>query len=194
MFLFSGMLAWNFFQNTLSQSAVAILTGEPFLKKNYLPKLIFPMSKVGITGIEFLFSLVALTLVGLITSFEFQLTFFLIPTAIMFLLLFSLGLGILVSVATVYFRDFQYLLGVFLHILYFATPILYPADALPKNYAPLLYLNPVYSQIRLFHELIYYGRIPLLVDWLRAGIVSAVCLLIGMSVLFLLEDDLMFRL
>ena len=174
-------------------AARSLLESENFIKKVYLPKLIFPMSKVCLRMVDFLFALTALILLGALMGFPIHDTYFFLPLAILPLFIFTAGIGVIVSVLTVYFRDVEYLLGVLLQVLYFATPILYPARVLPERYQPFLNLNPVYTQIKLFHELIYYGRLPTETLWLNAWAVALLFLVGGLTLLFSLEDDLVFR-
>src|SRR5262249_2524815 len=144
-YLFSGLLAWTFFSGALASGATSMMENENFIKKIYLPKLIFPLSKVCLREVDFLFSLVALSLLGAVLGFGFSSAVLMLPAAMTILFLFTLGITIIASVLTVYFRDFQYLLGVFLQLLYFATPIMYPVSVLPKGYQEILKLNPFYG-------------------------------------------------
>ena len=193
LYLFSGLLAWNFFQATTQTSASALLENENFIKKIYLPKFLFPLSKLCMRSVEFLFSFVALSLLGSFIGFKFKMTLLLLPLPILFLFIFTFGISLMVSVATIYFRDMQYLLTVFLQLLYFATPIMYPAELLPPNYLFALRLNPVYSQINLFHKLIYDGVIPTGTEWGVAAAVAFCVLGAGISVMRAFEYELVFR-
>lgn len=193
LYLFSGLLAWNFFSTTVQTSSKALLENENFIKKIYLPKIIFPLSKLCMRVIEFFFSLVALTLIGAVIGLKFKATVLLLPVAMVLLCFFTLGISLLVAVATVYFRDVEYLVTVFMQLLYFATPVMYPVSLLPENYRIILSLNPLYSQIQVFHALIYEGVVPTAAVWGTAFGVSFVSLFAGLYVLLLCEDELVFR-
>lgn len=193
LYLFSGLLAWNFFSTTVQTSSRALLENENFIKKIYLPKIIFPLSKLCLRGIEFLFSLAALTLIGLVIGLQMKATVLLLPFAMILLCLFTLGISLVVAVATVYFRDVEYLVTVFMQLLYFATPVMYPVSLLPQNYRFVLSLNPLYSQIQIFHALIYEGVVPSASLWGTALSISLVSLLCGLIVLLRCEDELVFR-
>lgn len=193
LYLFSGLLAWTFFQTSLILCGVSYLENENFIKKIYLPKILFPMSKVCLRGIDFVFSLVALSLVGAVAGFSLHWTVALLPAAAVLLCGFTLGVGIIVAVGTVFFRDFQYLITVFLQLLYFATPILYPLSVLPENYQFYMQLNPLVSQLRLFQRLIHEGVVPSGMEWLTAAVVSVAVLSFGLWILFKTEDELVFR-
>jgi ABC-type polysaccharide/polyol phosphate export permease len=193
LYLFSGLLAWIFVQTSLITSAVSILENENFIKKIYLPKILFPLSKVCLKGVDFLFSLVALSFIGLVMGFPFRPTLIYLPAAMTSLFFFTLGLGMMFSVLTIYFRDAQYLLGVGLQLLYFATPILYPITALPEHYRPYIALNPLVSQIQIFQKLIYSGELPTLNEWGLAFGIAFMAFAVGSIALLWLEEDLVFR-
>ncbi len=191
-FLFSGLIAWIFFQQAVSMSAISLLQNENFIKKVYLPKVLFPLSKLCLRGVDFIFSLVALTLIGWAMGFTFYWTLALVPLATVSLFTFTLGIGIFVSILTVYFRDVEYFLSIGLQLFYFLTPILYPVAALPERYQSWVVMNPLFHQLVLFQKLIYYGSVPSLADWSLATCGSLVSIIIGWVALRVFEDDLVY--
>lgn len=193
LYLFSGLIAWTFFHGSLLSASTALLENEVFIKKIYLPKIIFPLSKIGLRALDFALSFVALTLIGWVLQMPFHPTLALVPLAALLLFVFTFGIAIVVSVATVYFRDVQYLISVVLQLLYFATPILYPENALPAEYLPFLQANPLYWQINLFHHLVYFGDIPSAAAWGMGLLTALSSLAFGIWVLVRLEEDLVFR-
>ncbi len=193
LYLFSGLLAWNFFQSSTVLSATCLLENENFIKKIYLPKIIFPLSKLLVRAVDFAFSFLALAILAAVFGYQFSWVIVALPLATLILFAFSLGVSLLVSVMTVYFRDVQYLMGVFLQLLYFATPIMYPVNLLPAKYAYYLGLNPIYRIIILFQKLLHEGVLPSPTDWWVATVVSAGTLLVGLLFLGSKDEDLVFR-
>lgn len=193
LYLFSGLLVWTFFQSSLTMASTSLLENENFIKKIYLPKVLFPLSKLFLRAIDFIFSLVALTFIGVLCGFVFKPTVLLLPAALFLIFIFTLGWGLILAVTTVYFRDIQYLLGVFLQLLYFGTPIIYPVSALPSNFQNILKLNPLFSQIEIFQKLIYWGVTPTAQEWVNASLIALVSFFAGVWVLVSREDDLVFR-
>ncbi len=193
LFLFSGLLAWTFFSNTVTSASVSLLENENFIKKVYLPKVIFPLCKLLLCGIDFLFSLAALSILAIFLGFKFYASVVLLPLAMLNFAAFVLGCSLIASVVTVFFRDTQYLLTVFLNLLYFLTPIIYPATALPESYQKWMALNPMTIQVNLFHKILYFGTFPTAADWLPAIAMSAVTLFGGLAILMSVEDEVVFR-
>ena len=97
-------------------------------------------------------------------------------------LIFSMGVGMILAALFVFFRDIEYLYGVFLTLLNYVSAIFYPVDMLPAAYQGLFLLNPVYVYIRYFRDVVIDGVIPSLqingLCALYAGIALAIGCLI----------------
>lgn len=194
LYLFSGLLGWNFFSHTLIAAGYSFVENESFIKKIYLPKLLFPLSRTLLRAFDFWLSVVALGLIGLVAGFTMKTTAVLLPVAFFWFFLFTFGVSVLCAVLEVYFRDVQYLLNVFLQLLYFATPIIYPISALPPSYQRWMELNPLYVELRIFQRLVHEGVLPSMGEWSSAIGVSLAALICGIGVFLLAEDDLVYRL
>ena len=113
VYLLCGQVLFNFFSTVTNQSCSAILNNGPLIRKIYVPKYIFVFSRVTSGFVDFLFSIIALLLVIIVTMFfpekfgQTHLSFwnllFIIP--VIELYIFSLGCGMFLSQANVFFRD-----------------------------------------------------------------------------------------
>jgi ABC-type polysaccharide/polyol phosphate export permease len=194
MYLFSGFVGWMFFQASVATSSMTFIENANFLRKIYLPKILFPVAKVAFRAIDFMFSIVALTLIAAILGYRLPPTMAALPAAIGIFVVFTLGISILMSVATVFFRDTTHLQGVFFQLLYFATPIIYPLSALPPAYQKWMAWNPLYIQVRLFQRLISDGVFPTGEEWLAALGTALLSLGAGLLLLDVVEEEIVFRL
>ncbi len=194
LYLFSGLLGWTFFQSAITMASVSFLENENFIKKIYLPKILFPLSKVLLRGVDFLFSLLALCLLGIFLGFPFKSSWMLLPGAVSLLFIFTVGICLISAVLTVFFRDVQHLMQVFLQLLYFATPIIYPLSALPPRYQQVMQFNPLVSQLVIFQRILYDGHSPSGTEWAVALLVAFMSLTLGLLVLWQFEEELVFRL
>ena len=131
VYVLTGQLLFSFYNESTTMAMDSILTGASLIKKVYLPKYIFPLSKVLSTFVTMLFSLIALFIVMIVTDAEFHVTLILLPVAFLYMLIFSLGVSLILSVSVIYFRDIKHLYGVFLSALNYLTPIFYPTSILP---------------------------------------------------------------
>lgn len=193
IYLFSGMVPWGLMAGCLNDCAFCIILNESLIRKIYLPKLVFPLTRVLINLITFALSMTALFLMLIPLGARLSAPMLLLPVAIGLFAVFSLGLGILLATMNTFFRDCSHLVGVFLQAWYFATPILYYAKEL-KSHPWMLILNPAYPFIRLFQRLISEGQWPDPMLLFSAAGIAAVTLGVGYAAFKANEDKLIFRL
>jgi len=193
LFLFAGMVPWSFLSISLNECAFCIIQNEGLIRKIYLPKLIFPLTRVLISLVTFVFSLGALFLLLWPLGARPAPSMLLLPLAIALLAFFTIGLGLIVATANTFYRDCGHLISVFLQAWYFATPILYPIERF-GNAQWQLRLNPAFYFIELFHDVLFAGRWPRLGLVVAAAVIAAASLGIGYAIFKSQEDKMVFRL
>lgn len=173
VYLFCGQLLYNFMSNSTHQAIYSITGNASLLKKTYLPKYIFTVAKITSGFIDFVLSLGALLIVMLATGAKFTWWILLFPVVVIQLYIFNIGLGLFLSQAHVFFRDMQYIYNAITTAWMYATPILYPIDALPDWLRWIVtHLNPMYFYVEQFRDLFYYCQ-PLRWQLLIPGTVVA---------------------
>jgi len=160
VYLLSGQIIFNYFSESTNQAMGSIIGSGATLKKVYVPKYIFPLSRILSSVVNLGFSFVAFLFVIIVTGAPIHWTLILVPIPFLYLVIFCLGVGMLLSALTVFFRDITYLYGVILTTLSFLTPIFYPANLLPARVFHLIHLNPMFHYVTYFRELTRYGTIP----------------------------------
>jgi ABC-2 type transport system permease protein/lipopolysaccharide transport system permease protein len=193
LFLFAGMVPWSFLSVGLNECAVCIIQNEGLIRRIYLPKLIFPLTRILIGLVTFVLSLGALFVLLLPLGARPGSSILFLPLATALLAVFTLGLGLIVATANTFYRDCGHLISVFLQAWYFATPILYPITMFGQSQWRLR-LNPAFYFIELFHEVLYAGRCPGLGLVAAAAVIAAASLGIGYAIFKSQEDKMVFRL
>jgi len=160
VYLLSGQLIFMFFSESTNRAMASIIENAPIIKKVYIPKYIFPLARVLSSLVNLFFSLCAFTLVFIVTRAPFHLSLLLIPIPIIYTFIFALGVGLLLSSLSVFFRDLTYLYGVSITLLTYLTPIFYPIDILPGWVQNIVGLNPIYHFVDYFRCLALYGTVP----------------------------------
>ena len=161
LYLLSGQIIFSFMVEATNMSVSSITGNASLLKKTYVPKYIFTLSKVGSSLVNLLFSLGALVLVMLFTQAEFSWYLLFFPIIILQVFIFSLGLGLWLAAITVFFRDIQYLWGVFVSMWMYLTPLFYPVSIIPEEYQTLYKTaNPMYWYIEQFRDVVLYAKFP----------------------------------
>ncbi len=160
VYLLCGQLVFNFFAESTNMAMSSILGGAGLIKKVYIPKYIFPVSRILSCFATMLFALVALFIVMCVMDVPFRATLVLMPVALLYILVFCIGVGLMLSTFVVFFRDVQHLYGVLITGLNYLTPIFYPVSMLPEWLQDLIILNPLYSLVTLFRKVTIYGEWP----------------------------------
>ena len=194
IFLFSGMIPWSIFSTSLSQGCIALITNESLFKKIYLPKQLFIISIIISTLIDSLLSTVCLFIITLFIGVKISIVLLLLPVAFLVLITFSLGLALILSIATVYYRDVQHLIGTLLQILYFATPIIYPINIIPIEFHYIFDWNPMSFFIELFRDPIYLHKLPKVNSILICSFLSLVSIMSGIYFFRSNDKKVIFRL
>lgn len=171
-----GYSMWSFFSEATSNSLTSILDSASLIKKVYIPKYIFPIEKCLFSLVNFAFTLIAVVIVMLFQGVTPSVTAILFPIPVAYCLIFVCGASLLLSAINVYFRDVQHLYGVFLTMLMYLTPIIYPMELLGDHafIAKIVSANPITHYVEYFRNLIMYNNIPDLHE-------NAVCLAMALG-------------
>lgn len=189
VYLLVGQLVYSFFAESTNMAMSSILGGASLIKKVYLPKYIFPLSRVLSCFTTMMFSMIALFLVMVVTKTEFHITLVMLPVILIYILVFCIGMGLMLSVLVVFFRDVQHLYGVFLTAFNYLTPIFYPANLLPTWLKNLLPLNPMYDFINFFRQVAIYGQWPTLSEHLICAVYAFATLILGLYIFKKNQND-----
>ena len=159
VFLFSGLLLWNFFAMSLGKAASSIVDQRSIITKAKFPSEVVPTSIVLSNFFHYVVSSSLLACWVLIFEKVSFLLFLLIPLTLIWIFLLTLGCSLLLSSYHVRFRDISYVLQIVLQVLFYATPILYPLHLLPEHYQSFFVLNPLTGPVMMMQYI--YGQISL---------------------------------
>jgi len=172
VYFLTGSILFTFNTEATTSAAMSIVGNSGLMKKIYIPKYLFPLSRVLSSLVNLAFAFVALLLVMLVTGAPFKATLFLSVIPIFYLVLFAIGLSLGLSALTVYFRDVNSLYGVLALLWTYMTPIFYPISIIQDRYSWIYEWNPMYYYIDYLRSLILEGAMP--------GVIpNLVCLLCG---------------
>jgi ABC-type polysaccharide/polyol phosphate export permease len=143
IFLCCGLIPWTFFSTAISRSAFTMVENGNILKKVYFPREILPISVVTSEAVNFLISTIIILAFVLFSGLGITKYVLLYPIVFLAQYLLLLAISFVVSSICVYIRDLQHFIGIFLQLLFYATPIVYAADTIPEEFAWILQLNPM---------------------------------------------------
>lgn len=192
MYLLIGIVLFNGFNDCCNQAMRAIVGNASLITKVYVPKFIYPVSKVLSAGINILLSMIPLLAVALINRLWPCPAWICIPIALVLLIMFTMGLGLLLSSLMVFFRDVEFLWGVFSTVWMYATPIIYSIELLPGWVQKLEIINPLYHYIDYMRTIVIDRAFPSMSQFLFCLIIAVVMLVIGGIVFHKTEDKFIF--
>ena len=195
LWLLCGLLPWTFFSAVVTNGAASLVGNSGLIEKVSFSRIVLPLSAVAAVAYNWLFEM-AVLLIAISIAGGFVLPWIPLLIIVMALLaVFAAGVALIFSIANVYFRDTQYLLGIVLQLGMYLTPIIYPIERVaaasdhqgsflgtPFTILGLYDLNPMVHFVALFRQLIYDNRFPDPVEWLICLCWALASLGIGMLV------------
>lgn len=160
VYLLSGIIFFGFFQEAVSQGLMAIVGNSALITKVYVPKYIYPLTKVVSSSINLLISIFPLLIVTILTGTRITKAVLLLPYVIVCLLIFCVGMSFMLSSCMVFFRDTQYLWGIFSLVWMYATPLFYPENIIPAQFKIIQQINPLYYFIKFARVILIEGVSP----------------------------------
>ena len=188
VYLLCGNVIFNYFSESCGMALMSIIGNKSLITKVYMPKYIYPLTRILSSLINLLISLIPLIAVALLSGLPITKAFLLLPIPLVLLAMFCLGLGLLLSAAMVFFRDIQFLWSVLTTIWMYLTPIFYPVSVLPEQIQAIVKMNPLYFYVTFIRSCIIDGISPDPHLYIQCAVVAVVMLAVG-SVVFKKTQD-----
>lgn len=179
VYLLSGIVFFNFFSEAVSMGMTSITGNASLIKKVYMPKYIYPFSRLFSSLINFGLALIPLLLVMVVTGTALRPSLLLLVFDILCLMGFVMGMILLMSTAMTFFQDTQFLWGVVSMMWMYLTPIFYTESIIPRNLLTLYHMNPMYQYITFARICIIDGISPEPMAYLWCLVSSVAVLLLG---------------
>ena len=179
VYLLSGIVFMNFFNEAVAMCMTSITGNASLIKKVYMPKYIYPVSRVLSSLVNFALAILPLFLVMLFTGTAFRPSLLLLVFDILCLLGFVMGMGLLLTTAMTFFQDTQFLWGVASLMWMYLTPVFYPESIIPAKLLTLYHMNPMYQYITFARICIIDGVSPEPMAYLWCNVSSLVVLALG---------------
>lgn len=161
IFLFVGLIPWLFFNTSLAGGAASVVSQENLIKKIYFPRLVLPISFVTSAFVNMLLTFIVIFAVLIFSGYGINMqVIWTLPLVMIVEYLLALGIAMLTSALTVYFRDLEYILGIVAMAWMYVTPVLYDVTAIPENFRNLVYFNPMTGIILCYKDILYYKKLP----------------------------------
>ena len=163
LYLIVGNITFAVMSDSTSQALSSIIYASSLLKKVKVHRFVFPVQKVLFSLVNFAFSLIAVAIVMLWFRVVPTWHLLLLPVCLILLMFFCMGVGLLLSAATVFFRDVMHLWSVVLTAWTYFTPIFWTTDyilKMPHILRVLMYANPMYNYLQFMRDIFLFQTCP----------------------------------
>lgn len=160
VFMVCGLIPWNYFATVINRASFTMVENGNIIKKVYFPREILPLSVVTSETVNFFISTIIILVFTLAYGMGLTPYILLYPIIVLVQYVLLMGISLIVSSVTVYFRDLQHFIGVILQLLFYATPIVYSMETIPENFRWILKLNPMTYIIQGFRDIFYNRQMP----------------------------------
>jgi len=175
VFLIIALMPWTFFNSTVIQSAACIVNNAGIVKKVYFPREILPISTTTSNLINFLITQIIVFIALIISGIGIGKSMIFFPIIVIMQYILQLGLAFIFSAITVYVRDVEYIINIFMMLMFYLCPIVYEPSMIPDKILNIFKLNPMFHVITFYRDIMYNKTIP---DITTVSIVFVLCIVV----------------
>jgi ABC-2 type transport system permease protein len=182
VFLILGLLAWQWFSSTVSETTRALVQDSQLVRSTNIPREIWVLKTVGAKGLEYCFSLPVVVLFMVLYKTPPSRYAALYPLGILIEAIVLTGIGLLLSCVTVLVRDLQRIVRIALRVGFYTSPIVYGLLSLDHKQRLAFTFNPLTGIIECYRALAFPAQFAGWSYIVAAAVISAVLLLVGLTV------------
>lgn len=186
LFMFVGLIGWTIFYGGISEAATSLVSNASLVTKVRFPREIIPLATMTANAVIAAAMLVIAVPLCVFLGTGSKVTLVALPAFLLLTFGATIGIGLVLSAANVYFRDVEHILTAIGTPLFFLTPIFYTYDSLPAAASQhevligiLHWGNPISPYVITLQDTLFFGRWPTLGDTLYCVIAAVVFLVVG---------------
>ena len=161
LYLFVALIPWIFFSASITGGSASIVAQKDLIKKIYFPRQVIPISYVTSCFVNMLLSFLVIFAVVIFSGVGLNpLALLCLPVIMAVEYLLAVGMALLASAVTVYFKDLEHILGIVSMAWMYLTPIMYEKAIIPDELLPVFNLNPMTHIIDCYRDVLYYAQVP----------------------------------
>ncbi len=161
VFNYAALAPWLLFASTLTDMANSLIENMQLITKVYFPREVLPIAALLTRLIDFFIALGLLVILMIYFQLPFTpSTWLYLPVILAIQLALTLGLGLMLAAANVFYRDVKPLLTLAIQLWFYASPVLYPVARIPAWLRPYYELNPMAGILEAYRSVLLYGQAP----------------------------------
>ncbi len=189
LFLFVALIPWIFFSAAITGGSTSVLSQKDLVKKIYFPREVLPIAYVTSCFVNMLLCFIVVFVVVFISGTKLGiLGLVYLPIVMIVEYILALGIAMITSAVTVYFRDLEHILGIISMAWMYFTPVVYSQDlildsGMPEKFKFLfMHVNPMTSIINAYRTILYYGAAPDMSTLVEAVLLGVIFLVVGLLI------------
>ena len=179
IYLFVALVPWTFTANAITSATGSISANNSLITKVFLPREIFPLSAIAAKLVDLILTALILIIFLILFKVTFFPTLLFVPLIFLVQLMFTIGISFFFSATNAFFRDIENVLGVFLTLWLYLTPIIYSPQMIPPNLRFFLNFNPMAGIVNSYRDVILYGVLPSFEVFIPTVFISLLFLVAG---------------
>ncbi len=188
-----GIFLFTLTSTTVTAGGRSILSAKNLMLNSTFPRALLPLSAAYKAVVEFIPTIFIYLLFHIAFGQSFGMGFFVLPLLFVIQMVMAIGLGLMFATFTVFLRDTTNILGYIMRVLFFATPVIYPASAIPDQLKVFLQLNPLLALFTAYQDIILGGA-PNPVDVVISGAWATLFIVLGYRLFVANESSFALRL
>jgi lipopolysaccharide transport system permease protein len=189
-FFLAGLVPFNLFNTSILNGTRAILNRLDLVTQVYFPREILVLLVLGEALVDFMFTFGAMIFINAGNGLLPNIYYLYLPLILLILLALALGTMLITSSLSLLVRDIPQLVGVFMQLLFYITPIIYPSESIPPSLRYIYVLNPMAAIVQAFRDVVVYSRPPDFVTLYYPIVLASVLLYLGYSVFKSVEGSM----
>lgn len=188
-FSYAGLLGWSAFSSTMTRASTSLTSNSALITKIYFPRLVLPFSTVFSTLIDAAISLGIMLVLLWAYGIGLTLRMLVLPAWLLLAIVLAMGIGLVLTAASVSFRDVNYLTPIFTSLLLYLSPVAYSSSAVPPELRHLYLFNPLTTIVEGCRwSLLGHGTLsPLAIVY--TAVLSLGALIVGLALFTRLESN-----
>jgi len=152
VFNYTAMLLWTYFSTSISTSGNSLISNTSYITKVYFPRLIIPIAPIIAGLIDFFIAFFLLLAMMVYYKIYPGVQLLFVPFLVLLMMISASGVGMMLAALNAKYRDIKYTIPFLIQLWMFASPIVYPASLVPKQFKILYAMNPMVGIIEGFRS------------------------------------------
>jgi lipopolysaccharide transport system permease protein len=186
IFAFVGIISWNFFSQITNNASTVVLNKQSLIRKMYFPKLILPLYKVLVSGVDFAVSLFILLVMIIFEGGMLGWHTLFLPFFVLLNILCALSIALFMNTLNIRFRDLHQIIPSLVGMAIWVTPVFYPTTIIPKEYGVFVFANPMAGIIKGYRFALIGDSFP---EWQYWPAILLICLLCILGAWCLIKEE-----